>query len=273
MKIGIFDSGLGGLIIAKSLFKTLPKYDYIYLGDTKNLPYGNKSKEQIYKYTLKAVKYLFKHNCKLVIIACNTSSALTLRKIQQEFQQKQFPKRRVIGVIVPTLEVADKHLTPLYKGGRGGVIGVIGTTATIRSHKYKKELTKIDTKAKILEIPTPDLVPLIEKNSLQQAKNRLKLYLKPLLKQGIEALILGCTHYSILKKTAKQALGKKVAVISQDEIIPFKLFDYLRRHKEIDRNLTKKRVRTFYVTKLDNNFSEVAKRLFGKNLNFKLAKY
>jgi len=184
MKIGIFDSGLGGLVIAKAIFKKLPGYDYVYLGDTKNLPYGNKTSIQVYKYTSDAVKYLFDNGCQLVILACNTASALALRKIQREFLPRYYPDRRVLGVVIPTLESIFPPL-PLGEGrlvrrslGEGGgevikkltKIGVIGTSATINSHIYKKELMKIDPRAKIIELATPKLVPLIEQNSLQKPK-------------------------------------------------------------------------------------------------------
>lgn len=266
MKIGIFDSGLGGLAIAKAAFKALPKYDYIYLGDTKNLPYGQKSPQEIYRHTQKAVEFLFAQNCQLIIIACNTSSAWALRKIQQEYLPKAYPKRRVLGVIIPTLEEADyQH--------RRKKIGVIGTTATVKSHIYKKELIKIDSSAKIYELATPRLVPLIEQNALQKAVKSLELYLKPLQKQGIEALVLGCTHYPFLKNECKKILGKEVAIISQDEIIPKKLGEYLKRHREIENKLGKSRLRKFFVTKLNKDFEEVAKRLFGKKVKFELAKY
>jgi len=265
MKIGIFDSGLGGLIIAKSIFKALPKYDYIYLGDTKHLPYGEKSPELIYKYTKRAVEFLFKQNCQLVIIACNTASALALRKLQTQYLPSHYPGRRILGMAIPTLEEADK----LHKGRR---IGVIATTATIKSHIYKRELTKIDKKAKIFELAAPDLVTLIEQNSLQKAKNRLKLYLEALEKKHIQTLILGCTHYPLLKSTAAKILGKKVSVLGQDDIIPRKLANYLKSHKEIRATLSKNEKRTFCITKFKPNFKQVAKRLFGKNIKLQFVK-
>ncbi len=274
MKIGIFDSGLGGLIIARSIFsaggesvsggKDVSAYDYIYLGDTKNLPYGEKSASQIYKYTKNAVDFLFKQNCQLVIVACNTSSALALRKLQRQYLPKAYPGRRILGVVVPTLEIADS--------GKGKRIGVIGTSATINSHIYKKELSKIDKKAKIFELATPKLVPLIEANSLQQAKKALELYLNMLQKFKIEALILGCTHYPILKQMSRKVVGRGVVVISQDEIIPNKLADYLKRHPEIEKKLTKLSKREFLVTAINKNFTDVSARLFGKKLRLKLVK-
>ena len=263
MKIGIFDSGLGGLVIAKSIFKKLPEYDYVYLGDTKRLPYGNKTSIQVYKYTSDAVKYLFEHDCQLVILACNTTSALALRKIQREFLTRYYPNRRVLGVVIPTLEEADKN-------HKRKIIGVIGTSATIRSHIYKKELIKIDSKAKIFELATPKLVPMIEQNALQKAENALKLYLKPFQKQGIEVLVLGCTHYPILRRQIKKLMGKNVKVVSQTDFLPNKLGGYLKRHPEIDSKLSKNRKRSFLVTDYNSKFGEVAKRLFGKKLKFKV---
>jgi glutamate racemase len=273
-KIGIFDSGLGGLVIARAIFKKLPAYDYIYLGDTKRLPYGNRSADEVYKFTRDAVMHLFERDCRLVILACNTSSALALRKIQQEFLPKYYPDRRVLGVVIPTLESVFLPL-PLGEGrGEGNKkltkIGVIGTQATIGSHIYTKELMKIDKKAKITELATPKLVPLIEQNSLQKAENAVKLYLKPLQKQGIEALILGCTHYPILQTQIKKIVGKKIKVVSQTDFLPGKLKDYLKRHPEINLKLTKHHQRQFLVTAHKKGFDDVAKRLFGRKLKFRV---
>jgi len=269
-KIGIFDSGLGGLVIARAVFSKLPAYDYVYLGDTKRVPYGNRTSIQVYKYTSAAVKYLFERDCRLVILACNTASALALRKIQQEFLPKYYPDRRVLGVVVPTLESIFSHL-PLGEGNKKLTkIGVIGTTATIRSHIYKKELMKINPKAKIFEQAAPALVPLIEQNSLQKAEKTLKLYLTPLLKHNIEALVLGCTHYPILEKPIKKFVGPKVKVVSQTDFLPGKLSDYLNRHPEIQNKLSRRGKKEFLVTSFNKNFDDVAKRLFGRRLKFKV---
>ena len=265
MKIGIFDSGLGGLVIAKAIFKKLPAYDYIYLGDTKRLPYGNRSANEVYKFTRDAVKYLFEQDCQLVILACNTASALALRKIQQEFLPKYYPGRRVLGVIIPTLECVSRATLDTHS-----TIGVIGTAATVRSHIYKKELLKIDKRAKIFEMAAPKLVTLIEQNSLQMAENAVKLYLKPLQKQGIDALVLGCTHYPILQAKIKKLVGKKIKVISQTDFLPDKLKNYLKRHPEINGKLAKNHRRLFLVTDYNHKFGEVAKRLFGRRLKFKV---
>ncbi len=264
MKIGIFDSGLGGLVIAKAIFKELPKYDYIYLGDTARVPYGNRSQQTIFEFTRQAVDFLFKQNCALIIIACNTSSAMALRRIQREYLPKKYPNRRVLGVIVPTIE--EIRNTPRK-------IGVLATTSTIKSHSYKKELMKLNRQIKIFEQEAPLLVPLIENNTLKKSGDILKSYLKPMLAEKVDDILLGCTHYPILKNAIKKIAGKKIKIISQEEIIPGKLKTYLKRHPEIESKLSKKRERLFEVTDKNTNFDEVAKTLFGKKIKFKLVNY
>jgi len=264
MKIGIFDSGLGGLVIAKAIFKKLPRYDYVYLGDTKRVPYGNRAADEVYRFTKNAVQYLFEQNCQLIILACNTASALALRKIQQQFLPRFYPDRRVLGVVIPTLEIF-----PRGSSSRG--IGVLATSATIKSHIYKKELIKINARAKIYEQAAPKLVPMIEENKMADVEPVLRQYLTPLTKHQISAIILGCTHYPILKTKISQIAGKHVKIVSQTDIIPLKLGDYLQRHKEIANRLSKKHQRSFFVTKYNRQFGQVAKRLFGKKLKFKVA--
>lgn len=265
MRIGIFDSGLGGLIIAKSIIKKLPQYDYIYLGDTKNLPYGNKSQAKIYELTTKALIYLFSKDCKLVIIACNTSSAKALRKIQHEFLPKYFPDRKVLGVIVPTVEVII--------ASKAKRIGVLATPSAAKSHAYKKEILKLNPKAFVYEHGAPLLTPLIEANKLENIDTVLKKYLKPILAKKIDSLILGCTHYPILIKHIKGIVGKGIKVVSQDEIIADKLNRYLKKHFEINNKLSKKGERSYRVTKANKNYKEISQNLFGKSLTFEIVRY
>lgn len=259
-KIGIFDSGLGGLVIAKEIFKKLPAYDYIYFGDTKNLPYGDKNQKQIFDLTTKALRYLFSHDCSLVIIACNTSSAKALRKIQREFLPKYFPDNKVLGVIVPTIE------TLAMKSSARTNIGVLATASTVSSHAYKREIQKINPKIKVFEQATPKLVPMIENDTLGAVDQTLDIYLSKLLNYHIDALVLGCTHYPILKNRIQKKLGKKIKVFSQEQIIPKKLLVYLKKHKEIDNQLSRKSSKTFFITKLSPGFAKVANRLFGKQI-------
>ena len=263
MKIGIFDSGLGGLFVTRALTKKLPQYDYVYLGDTQRVPYGNRSRETIYQFLREAVEYLFSHDCELIIVACNTASAEALRKIQQQYLPKHYPKRRVLGVIIPTAEVALENTQTKR-------IGVLATQGTVRSQTYVRELKKIAPHVKIFQQAAPLLVPIIENNSMEFVDLTLRSYLEPLLKKNIDTLILGCTHYPILKSRIKKLCGPRVKVISQDEIISQKLFNYLKRHPEIDRKLTKKRRRSFLVTDLTDATKALAKKWFGGKIKFQI---
>lgn len=262
MKIGIFDSGMGGLVILKAVIKTLPEFSYTYLGDTQHLPYGSKSDKQIYNLTKRAVDFLFKNNCKLVVVACNSSSAVALRKLQKEWLVKKYPNRKILGVIVPTIEIV-----------KAKKVGVIATKATVKSKAFSKELKKVLLNVKVYEQAAPLLVTYIESNNFKQAIQQLKIYLKPLLKKDVDTLILGCTHYPLLKKEARRIVGKNIKVISQDEVVPQKLKKYLKNHPEIVSQLEKKSKNTFLVTKINSELTEVANSLFGKSLKFKKVVY
>jgi len=265
MKIGFFDSGLGGLFILKKVVKVLPQYDYLFLGDLKRTPYGNRSAKVIYDFTREAMEYLFKNDCQLVIIACNTASALALRKLQQEYLPAKYQDRRILGVIVPTIEEVLK-----YKIKR---LGVLATKATIESGVYAKEIKKLNPSIKIFQYSAPLLVPLIENNSLCWAESILRAYLKPLMNKKVEAIILGCTHYAILKKMTQKIVRPKIRIISQGEVIPRKLADYLARHSEIQKNLSKGGRITLEVTDINKDFCQTAKKWFGKDINLKLVAY
>lgn len=168
MKIGIFDSGLGGLVITKAFINALPEYDYIYYGDTANLPYGDKTSGQILAYTLEAMKFLISKKCALIIIACNTATAVALRYIQQRFIPEYAPDVKVLGVVIPTVEVAAAQAHDR--------VGVVATAATVRSHIYKEELHKINPDLEIEEVAAPKLVPAIENNDFQLAAKLVKKY-------------------------------------------------------------------------------------------------
>ncbi len=298
MKIGIFDSGLGGLLIAKSIIKAMPEYDYVYLGDTKRVPYGNRSHETVYEFTKEAVEYLFeKENCGLVIIACNTASARALRRLQQEFLPKYdiaspgastqvlgssrdytrpdhsqkhtgsaTLSRRILGVLIPAAEEAAK-----YKK-----VGVLATVGTVASESFVKEILarssfseggkKINNKTKVYQNAAPMLVPLIEAGETNNTKVFLDKYLKPLLVKKVEALILGCTHYPILKNEIKKIVPSNVKIISQDEIIPKKLKDYLTRHPEINKNLKKSKKVKILFTDITPTVEGLTKKWFGKEI-------
>lgn len=251
MKIGVFDSGLGGLVITGAFMKSLPEYDYLYLGDTAHLPYGEKTSGRILKYTLDSLKYLIEQDCKLIIIACNTATSIALRYIQQKFIPSFAPDIKVLGVVIPTVETA------VVDGAES--VGVIATSATVASHIYKTELQKLDSRIRITEIATPQLVPLIEADDFQYMENILEDYLSRF--ENIDKLILGCTHYPLIKDYCRRLLPPSVRIISQDELIGEKLCDYLSRHSEIDKYLSKNKIRRFCVTKLSPRACAVATRL------------
>jgi glutamate racemase len=258
MKIGIFDSGLGGLVLTKAITDALPTYDYIYLGDTLHVPYGPRSGEAIYQFTLEAVDYLFRQDCQLVIIACNTASASALRRLQQTYLPAHYPDRRILGVVVPTLEIAQS--TGHHK------LGLIATPFVVNSEIYPFELEKLNAGISICATATPLLVPLIENNGMHYLKEPLKDYVQPLIDEKIDGLILGCTHYPLLKPLLKDILPPHIDLISQDDFIPAKLADYLERHPEIENTLSRKGQYRFLVTDLAKSYQEMANRIFGQPL-------
>ena len=259
--IGIFDSGFGGLAILREIVKKLPVYDYIYLGDTARTPYGSRSEEVTYKFTEQAVDFLFKKDCELIILACNTASSEALRKIQQEYLPKKYLGRRVLGVIIPAAEEASEKTV-------NNRIAVIATNGTIKSHTFERELKKINSKIQVFQIAAPLLVPLVEagEHNSEAADLILKNYLTPLIKKNIDTLILGCTHYGILEKQIKNIIGGKIRIISEGKVVAEKLKDYFERHPEIETKIAKNSKAIFYTTDLTDGFSILGSKFFGKKI-------
>lgn len=251
MKIGVFDSGLGGLVITKAFIETMPGFDYLYYGDTEHLPYGEKTSGQILSYTLEAVEYLISQDCKLIIIACNTATSIALRYIQQRFIPAYAPKVKVLGVVIPTVEEA---ILPNI-----GKVGVIATPATIRSHIYQTELLKLNPRLVVQEVAAPKLVPMIESNDFRQTEAVCRAYAEQF--DAIDSLILGCTHYPLVKEYFR-ALLPAVKIISQDELMGPKLKNYLLRHPEITACLNRNHIYRFEVSRLNPPALSVADRLF-----------
>lgn len=259
--IGVFDSGVGGLTVLKSLLKHLPDYDYIYLGDNVRAPYGNKTKEEIYKYTCQAVDFLFKQGCSLIIVACNTASALALRKIQQEYLPKKYPGLKVLGVVRPMAE-AIACLDKINK------VGIIGTSATIKSKIYHREIKALNGKMKIISQGTPLLVPLIESGVLDEAEvgKILKKYLAPFKKAKIDLLVLGCTHYPFLEDKICQAMGKGCKIYNSGEIVAKSLKDYLKRHKDLKIRTSLGPKQKFYTTGDADRFKILGEKFLGRKM-------
>lgn len=266
MKIGVFDSGLGGLSILKGIIGKLPEYDYVYLGDNARVPYGGRSPETIYEFTKQAIDFLLKKNCKLIIIACNSATATSLKKIQQEYLPKKWPDRKVLGVIKPTIEKVEE-----IKSKR---VGVIGTRVTINSISFIKEIKKISPRTKVFQNSTPLLVPIIEEGEADWDGTNLILekYLSPLLNKKIDSLILGCTHYGLIAKKIKKIVGNKIRIITEAEEVAEKLGDYLKRHSEIDKSLNKNKQREFYVTDFSERYENIAKMFMGGAIELKSVK-
>ena len=269
MKIGIFDSGYGGLTILEQIRKQLPEYDYLYLGDNARAPYGTHSFEVIHQYTWQAVQYLFGADCSLVILACNTASAKALRTIQQQdlpqWLQVSNSKlsncsiRNVLGVIRPTAEVVALRT-------RNGHIGVLGTPGTVQSGSYAIELQKQRADLLVAQQACPMWVPLIENGEHLQAGADyfVEKYLRLLFTQDsqIDTLVLGCTHYPLLLPKIQAALSAIVAheveVVAQGEIVARSLQDYLRRHTDIAATLSHNATCTYLTTEQADKFSDSA---------------
>lgn len=262
--IGVFDSGFGGINILKGIVKELPSYNYLYLGDTARTPYGTRSKEVVYEFTKQAVDFMFKKDCELIILACNTASSEALRKIQQEYLPKFYPNKKVLGVLIPGVEEA------IIKTKKNK-IGVIATQGTIKSGAFLRELKKLNKKVKIFQNACPLLVPIIEAGEQNSKITEIVLekYLKPLKQKNIDTLILGCTHYGIIENKIKKIMGKNTYIISESKIIPKKLKSYLNNHPEIDNELGKNKKVNFYTTDLTDNFIKLGSKFFGKKINAK----
>lgn len=255
--IGVFDSGYGGLTVLKQLVKELPQYDFLYLGDNARTPYGTRSFRVVYEYTLQAVKYLFSQNCPLVIIACNTASAKALRNIQQIDLPKIAPDRRVLGVIRPSVE----KVSEITKNGH---IGVLGTPGTVLSESYPIELEKWaggKVKSTVQEA-CPLWVPLVENNETESegAEYFVKKHIENILKKdkNLDTIILGCTHYPLLINQIRKFVPKEIHILEQGQIVAEKLSDYLHRHSEMEKRLSKNGQVRFQTTESAENFNEKA---------------
>lgn len=264
-KIGVFDSGLGGLFIAQSIRKHLPAYDYVYLGDTLNMPYGQRSDADIYNLSENAMRYLIAKGCDLIVVACNTASAAALRKLQQGFLTHEHPEKRILGVVVPTLEAAiDFGATN---------IGMMATSRTVQSKIYDIELKKINPAIHLHAIATPLLTPLIEYNGAKYMDMVLEDYLAPLKAKKVETIILGCTHYVAIKDKVSKIMGDGVHVMSQDDIIPQKLGDYLIRHPDMEERLSTGGIFHIHATDTNENFTKNVTDIVGGDIGLTTARY
>lgn len=268
-KIGLFDSGLGGLTILKAVAAKLPLYDYVFYGDTEHLPLGDKTEEEIFSYTKAGVEALFERGCTLVIIACNTAAAETMRRLQDTFLPEKYPDRRILGVIIPTVEEL------MASGSKKALL--IATKRTVESGKYERELTKYGSDIQLLSIATPELVPLIESGKSEEAATLAKEIIEREINRAgeIDTVILGCTHYAKIKDDLRRhwgggfaaaptsTLNPKLSFLSQDEIIPEKLAQYLNNHPEIESRLSRSSTRTIHLSAHRPDYDHIVSDLLG----------
>lgn len=256
--IGIFDSGYGGLTILKEIRRTLPEYNFLYLGDNARAPYGDRSFDVVHEFTLEAVKYLFKNQCPLVILACNTSSAKALRNIQQKYIAKYEPDKRVLGVIRPSTEEIGK-ITKTKK------VGVLGTRGTIESNSYQIELNKFNPEITIYQHACPMWVPLIE-NGMHNTEEGIRIIKNDinnlLLKDNeIDTIVLACTHYPIVEKIISNHIGSSINIIAQGALVAKKLKEYLDKHKKLEHKLIKNNEVVYHTTETKSVFNAQASKL------------
>lgn len=257
--IGVFDSGFGGLTILRDLRKALPQYDYLYLGDNARAPYGSRSFETIYRYTLQAVRELFRRGCPLVIIACNTASAKALRSIQQQVLPVEFPDRRVLGIIRPTAEEIGRF-------SKSGHIGILGTSGTVSSGSYLLEIGHFFPDLVVNQHACPMWVPIVEygERGTEGARFFVKKEVDALMAEDpqIDTVLLACTHYPLLKDEIEAVLPPHVRLVIQGDIVASKTVDYLKRHPEMEVRLSKGGKSSFLTTDT-SKFFEKGAFLFG----------
>ena len=259
--IGIFDSGYGGLTVFRSIVQQLPQYDYLYLGDNARSPYGPRSFETVYQYTLQCVEWFFRQGCPLVILACNTASAKALRTIQQkDLPQMPDPTRRVLGVIRPTTEVIGRYT-------KSGKVGILGTRGTEQSDSYPIEIGKFWPGLQVYQQACPMWVPLVENNEHlgDGADYFVQEYLQALYRQDqdIDTLLLACTHYPLLQSKIAQYARPGSTILGQGEIVAASLADYLQRHPEMEQRLSKAGQRQFFTTDDPAGFDAHASIFYG----------
>lgn len=259
--IGIFDSGYGGLTVLKEITAKLPRYDYVYLGDNARSPYGTRSFETVYEYTLECVKWLFEQGCMLVVLACNTASAKALRTIQQNDLPKIDASKRVLGVIRPTTEIIGRFT-------KTGNVGILATNGTVISNSYPIEIQKFYPELNVFQQACPMWVPLVENNEYNNpgADYFIQKNTNDLLGQSsqLDTILLACTHYPLLIEKIRKAVPAGMTILSQGEIVAESLKNYLGRHPEIEESCSKNGQLSFFTTDSTEDFDNHAAIFYGK---------
>lgn len=253
--IGIFDSGVGGMTVARAVEKLLPEYPQIYFGDLARAPYGPKSRERIIQYSLDNTRFLLAHGAKLIIIACNSAASVATDILLQEFP-------------VPFFEVISPAVRQAVAGSGSGRIGVIGTLATIRSGVYERKIVAAAPASRVISAPCPLLVPLVEEGWLdgRETKMIVRRYLQPLKLQQVDTLVLGCTHYPLLRELIQPRIGKRVRVIDSSAAVAEELRSYLAANPALAEELRQKGPSRYYVSDVTDAARETAARIFGRTI-------
>jgi len=260
-KIGIFDSGFGGLHTLRGIRTRLPTYDYLYLGDSARAPYGPRTADEIRTFSIEALEFLFAHGCELVIFACNTASSDALHSIQETYLPQHFPDKKVLGVLIPLSEEA----VAVTMNKR---IGIIATEGTVGSGAFVREIHKLDPSIEVFQQAAPKLVPLIEvgTNDSPEMQSALLEYLEPLMKESIDTLILGCTHYGFAIDAIRDVVGTEIKVVSESHAVPSKLVEYLERHRDLDARLARAGTVEFFTTGEVERFNSIGSVFLGQPL-------
>jgi len=262
--IGVFDSGYGGLTVFKEIIKKFPEYDYVYLGDNKRVPYGNRDLQTVYEYTKECIEYLFAHyDCPLIILACNTASAKALRQFQQNDLAKYGPNKRVLGIIRPTAEAVGSHLKNPY-------VGIMATQGTVDSGSYLEEIKMFFPDIQVFQQACPNWVPFIENGDFEseELQSFVNLRACQLLDKcpEIGTIILACTHYPLIKDLIKRHLPDHVQLLGQGELVAESLKDYLQRHPEIESQCTRNMKHIFLTTGNAQTFQKKSSLFLGKEI-------
>lgn len=261
--IGVFDSGYGGLTILRRIREILPQYDYLFLGDNARAPYGSRSFEIVYQFTLEAVKALFSYGCQLVIIACNTASAKALRTIQQNDLPHLDATRRVLGVIRPTVEAIGSLTKTRH-------VGLLATAGTVNSRSYNLELKKLCPDITVTGQACPLWVPIIENNEHNSpgADYFVKEYIDALLARDpeIDTIILGCTHYPLMLDKIRQYTPPGIRLVPQGEYVAPSLARYMERHPDMEARCTRQGTCRYLTTESAALFRKSASVFLGYDI-------
>ena len=261
--IGVFDSGYGGLTVLREIASLLPEHDFLYMGDNARSPYGGRSFETVYRYTLSCIEWFFGMGCPLVVVACNTASAKALRTIQQHDLPGMDPTKRVLGVIRPTTEIIGKYT-------RSGEVGILATSGTVASDSYPIEIARFFPGVRVYQQACPLWVPLIENNEHlgPGADYFVREYIERLMTQSgtIDTVLLACTHYPLLIEKIRKYIPPSIEIVSQGEIVARSLVDYLARHPEMEARCSKDGRIAFYTTDSTQDFDNHASIFYGQRV-------